>query len=71
MNAVMDKRKCYDDAVVHICIYIFLMYLLILHNSTNCDDCFHLFCLPLLLWAFYGRLDTVISRNGMNKVFCV
>ena len=26
--------------------------------------------LLLLLCAFYVRVDTVISRNGMNKVFC-
>ena len=27
-------------------------------------------CLLLLLYAFYVRVDTLISRNGMNKAFC-
>ena len=51
----------------------------ILYNFTHCDDLFLVICLfcsfvclslLLLLCAFYVRVDTVISRNGMNKVFC-
>ena len=27
--------------------------------------------LLLLLYAFYVRVDTLIFRDGMNKVFCI
>ena len=36
--------------------------------TFNCDDLFLVVCLLLLLGAFYVRADTVIFRNGMNKV---
>ena len=30
---------------------------------------FHLFVIAIM--SFYVRVDTVISRGGMNKVFCI
>ena len=36
--------------------------------TFHCDDLFLVVYLLLLLGAFYVRVDTVIFRNGMNKV---
>ena len=43
------------------------------YNFTHCNDfgCFLCLLLFLLLCPFYVRVDTLISRNGMNKIFCI
>ena len=56
-------RRCCDTYIHKYCM------------SAHRDDLFLVVCfvllLSLLLCAFYVRVDTVISRNGMNKVTCM
>ena len=59
------KSKSIMTMLWYIYIYIFFWIVVVM-------ICFRLFvclfvCLLLLLCAFYVRVDTVSSRNGMNK----
>ena len=52
-------------------------------RNTFCTRCFDsvaiydlllfvcFLCLFVIVTAFYVRVDTVVSRNGMNKAFCI
>ena len=63
----------YDCAVIHI-LFFWLIICIILHTMMIHFSffvyLFFYYCLYHSLCAFYVPVDTVISCNGMNKVFC-